>query len=215
MAETTDIYYTLEADSEAEYTEKRSRFLAFAVRVDSDTAAKEKVAAYKKTYYNARHVCFAYVLGERSDYSRSNDDGEPSGTAGKPILSQILKAQLTFTLVVVVRYYGGTPLGAANLGRAYKLVAEEALAKARKKTNVMTTAVRVECDYPDTNIVESAAKQFDVAITGREYLATTLRMKLAVPLSVEPLLDQHFSKFYTITYKREDDTTETLSTDRL
>ena len=122
-----DTYHTLLASTEAQFTEKRSRFLAFAFPVANEDEAKQQVAALKRTYYDARHVCFAYVLGPQSDITRQNDDGEPSGTAGRPILNQILGHGLTQVLVVVVRYFGGVKLGTGPLGVAYRTAAAMAL----------------------------------------------------------------------------------------
>lgn len=122
-----DTYLTLKTFAEAQLTEKRSRFLAFAFHVSNEAEAKEIVAQYKKKFYDARHVCYAYVLNDDSSSTRANDDGEPSGTAGRPILGQILSRNLTYTLAIVVRYFGGVKLGTGPLGVAYKSVAAEAL----------------------------------------------------------------------------------------
>lgn len=204
MADTVYSYRTIENTPEAEYTEKRSRFLAFATHVESDEDAREQIANFRKRFYDARHVCFAYIIGEGADYNRSQDDGEPSGTGGKPILGQIEKRELTFTLVVVVRYYGGTPLGAANLGRAYRTAAEAALEKAEIKEYTLTTKVVIECDYNDVNIVESAAKQFELDIIERNYLATAMQAVIAVPLATEKRFQTYISKFYMLKYKSLD-----------
>ena len=121
-------------------TEKRSKFLAFAHHVDTVDEVKEIVAAYRKKYFDARHVCWAYMLGpERTDF-RANDDGEPSSTAGKPILGQINSNELTNILVVVIRYFGGVLLGTSGLIVAYKTAASEAIADALLETCLLYTS---------------------------------------------------------------------------
>ena len=115
----SDLYKTIRATSEGYYTEKRSRFLSFAIPVRTPEEAKLQVEACRKKYYDARHVCWAYMLGADRTTFRSNDDGEPSSTAGKPILGQINSKGLTDILVIVVRYFGGIKLGAGGLIRAY------------------------------------------------------------------------------------------------
>ena len=122
-----DIYKTIEQQGEAIYTEKRSKFLAFAIPVTTIEQVKEYIEVYQKKYYDARHVCYAYRLGERGENERSNDNGEPSGTAGKPILGQIHSQELTNVLVIVVRYFGGVKLGTSGLIVAYRAAAAEAL----------------------------------------------------------------------------------------
>ncbi|MBR3727148.1 MAG: YigZ family protein, partial [Prevotella sp.] len=127
-----DEYKTITGQiAEGGYSEKRSRFLAFAHHVESVEQVKELLAQYRKRYYDARHVCYAYMLGpERSDF-RANDDGEPSSTAGKPSLGQINSNELTDVLIVVVRYYGGVNLGTSGLIVAYREAATDALRNAQ------------------------------------------------------------------------------------
>ena len=122
-----DIYRTIDVQGEGIYSEKRSKFLAFAIPVLTVEDVKREVEAYQKKYYDARHVCYAYRLGERRELFRANDNGEPSGTAGKPILGQIDSRELTNVLVIVVRYFGGIKLGTSGLIVAYKAAAAEAL----------------------------------------------------------------------------------------
>ena len=128
-----DLYLTISTTGEGYYTEKRSKFLAWAHHVDTVDEVKSLLAEYRKKYYDARHVCYAYMLGpDRKDF-RANDDGEPSSTAGKPILGQINSAELTNVLVVVVRYYGGVNLGTSGLIVAYREAAALAIANAGKE----------------------------------------------------------------------------------
>ncbi|MDE6042560.1 MAG: YigZ family protein, partial [Muribaculaceae bacterium] len=122
-----DLFHTIASPSEAQYTEKRSKFIGFAFPVSTPGEAKDLVAQMQKRYYDARHVCWAYMLGSTRDVFLSNDNGEPSGTAGKPILGQINSLGLTNVLVVVVRYFGGIKLGTSGLIVAYRTAARMAL----------------------------------------------------------------------------------------
>lgn len=123
----SDLYKTIESPSEGTITEKRSKFLAFAYPISTAAEAKDIVAALGKKYFDARHVCWAYMLGADRTEFRANDNGEPSGTAGKPILGQINSLDLTDVLVAVVRYFGGIKLGTPGLIQAYRAAAREAL----------------------------------------------------------------------------------------
>ena len=125
---TTDEFKTISNVGEGTYSEKRSKFLAFSHHVETEEQVKDIVAQYRKKYYDARHVCYAYMLGAERQVFRANDDGEPSSTAGKPILGQINSNELTDILIVVVRYYGGVNLGTGGLIVAYKTAAAEAIA---------------------------------------------------------------------------------------
>ena len=124
----TDEYKTIKTEGEGYYTEKRSKFLAFVHHVSSVEEIKDLLAGYRKKYYDARHVCYAYMLGPERTEFRANDDGEPSSTAGKPILGQINSNELTDILIVVVRYYGGVNLGTSGLIVAYREAAADAIA---------------------------------------------------------------------------------------
>ena len=130
----TDEYKTIKTEGEGYYTEKRSKFLAFAHHVTSVEDIKELLAGYRKKYYDARHVCYAYMLGPERTEFRANDDGEPSSTAGKPILGQINSNELTDILIVVVRYYGGVNLGTSGLIVAYREAASDAIAHCEIET---------------------------------------------------------------------------------
>lgn len=122
-----DTFYTLDAPSEGLYKEKMSKFISFAVPVTSAAEAKEVVAKYQKEYFDARHVCWAYMIGTARNEFLSNDNGEPSGTAGKPILGQINSFNLTNIVIIVVRYFGGIKLGTSGLIVAYREAAREAI----------------------------------------------------------------------------------------
>ena len=165
----TDEYKTIATTSEGYYTEKRSKFLAFAHHVETVDAVKELVAAYRKKYYDARHVCYAYMLGaERSEF-RANDDGEPSSTAGKPILGQINRNQLTDILIVVVRYYGGVNLGTSGLIVAYREAAADALAHAAVETRQVEEVVTHSFSYPQMNDVMRIVKDMNPRILSQTY----------------------------------------------
>lgn len=123
----SDLYLTLAAPSEGLYKEKMSKFISFAIPVESVAEAKEQISNYQKRYHDARHVCWAYMIGPRRTDFLSSDNGEPSGTAGKPILGQINSFGLTNVVVIVVRYFGGIKLGTSGLIVAYREAAREAL----------------------------------------------------------------------------------------
>ena len=165
----TDEYRTITGTSEGYYTEKRSKFLAFAHHVETVDDIKELLATYRKKYYDARHVCYAYMLGaERTDF-RANDDGEPSSTAGKPILGQINSNELTNILIVVVRYYGGVNLGTSGLIVAYREAAADALAHATIETRQVEEVVKYSFAYPQMNDVMRIVKDMNPRIISQTY----------------------------------------------
>lgn len=160
----TDEFKTISATSEGYYTEKRSKFLAFAHHVENHDEIKLILAGYRKKYYDARHVCYAYMLGaERADF-RANDDGEPSSTAGKPILGQINSNELTDILIVVVRYYGGVNLGTSGLIVAYREAAADALAHAKMELRQVEEEVSYTFTYPQMNDVMRIVKDMNPRI---------------------------------------------------
>ena len=144
----TDEYKTISGKSEGYYTEKRSKFLAFAHHVDTLDEVKDLLAQYRKKYYDARHVCYAYMLGAAREDFRANDDGEPSSTAGRPILGQINSNELTNILIVVVRYYGGVNLGTSGLIVAYREAASDAIAHANVETRQIEDIVNTASPIP-------------------------------------------------------------------
>ena len=165
----TDEYKTISATSEGYYTEKRSKFLAFAHHVETVDQVKDIIAGYRKKYYDARHVCYAYMLGpERQDF-RANDDGEPSSTAGKPILGQINSNELTDILIVVVRYYGGVNLGTSGLIVAYREAAADAIAHATVETRQVEELVKYSFSYPQMNDVMRIVKDMNPRIISQTY----------------------------------------------
>ncbi|MDD6124275.1 MAG: IMPACT family protein [Bacteroidales bacterium] len=200
----SDTYLTLKETAEAQLTEKRSRFLAFALHVDDEAQAKEVATQYKKKYYDARHVCWAYVLGSPPNQTtRAQDDGEPSGTAGRPILGQIVSRQLTYTMVVVVRYFGGVKLGTGPLGVAYKTVAGEALDAAEKETCILRASFRITAPWADADVAMRFVREAGAEITDRDYTATHTVMTVSVRLDDEEALRQRLSKILTLQFPKE------------
>lgn len=200
----SDTYLTLKETAEAQLTEKRSRFLAFALHVDEEAQAKEVATQYKKKYYDARHVCWAYVLGSPPNQTtRAQDDGEPSGTAGRPILGQIVSRQLTYTMVVVVRYFGGVKLGTGPLGVAYKTVAGEALDAAEKETCILRASFRITAPWADADVAMRFVREAGAEITDRDYTATHTVMTVSVRLDDEEALRQRLSKILTLQFPKE------------
>ena len=154
-----DTFKTIAAPAEGTYSEKRSKFLAFAIPVRTLDEVKELVKEYQKKYYDARHACYAYMLGhERKDF-RANDNGEPSGTAGKPILGQINSNELTDILIIVVRYFGGIKLGTSGLIGAYKTAAADAIANATIIEKTVDDDVTVFFEYPFLNDMMRIVKE--------------------------------------------------------
>lgn len=162
-----DSYKTIASLAQGTYTEKRSKFLAFAMPVRTLDEVKEHLKYYEKKYFDARHVCYAYMLGaERTDF-RANDNGEPSGTAGKPILGQINSFGLTDILIVVVRYFGGIKLGTSGLIVAYKAAAQEALNAAEIIEKTVDADITILFEYPFMNDVMRIVKEESPEIISR------------------------------------------------
>ncbi|MBR6973581.1 MAG: YigZ family protein [Bacteroidaceae bacterium] len=175
-----DTYRTIKAACEGAYSEKRSKFLAFAMPVRSVEEVKQIVAEYQKKYYDARHVCYAYMLGAERKEFRANDNGEPSGTAGKPILGQINSNELTDILIVVVRYFGGVKLGTSGLIVAYRLAAAEAIAAAEIVEKTVDEDVTFHFEYPFMNDVMRIVKEEEPQIVVQDFdndCTMTLRIR--------------------------------------
>ncbi len=175
-----DTYRTIATLSEGIFTEKRSKFIAIAIPVRTVDEIKEHLEVYQKKYYDARHVCYAYMLGhERKDF-RANDNGEPSGTAGKPILGQINSNELTDILVVVVRYFGGIKLGTGGLIVAYKAAAAEAIAAATIIEKTVDEEISFLFEYPFMNDIMRIVKEEEPEILNQSYdmdCSMTLRIR--------------------------------------
>ncbi|MCD8495996.1 hypothetical protein SDC9_137115 [bioreactor metagenome] len=191
-----DTYKTIADVSEGLYTEKRSKFIAVALPVKTVEEIKEHLEVYQKKYYDARHVCYAYMLGhERKDF-RANDNGEPSGTAGKPILGQINSNELTDILVIVVRYFGGIKLGTSGLIVAYKAAAAEAIAAATILEKTVDDEVTVLFEYPFMNDVMRIVKEEEPEIVDQLY-DMDCRMTLRIRRSCMPRLRERLLKVET------------------
>lgn len=176
-----DLYRTIAAPAEAIFTEKRSKFLAFAFPVTSVDEAMGHVAAIAKKYFDARHVCYAYMIGHERTVFRANDNGEPSGTAGKPILGQINSLELTNVAVVVVRYFGGIKLGTSGLITAYRQAARDALDSAEIIERHVTRDITFTFPYIAMNDVMKVTREPGVEMTASAYDNTcsmTLRVEL-------------------------------------
>lgn len=180
-----DTYKTVSKEvCEGFYSEKRSKFLAFVHHVDSVDEAMTIVKEYRKKYYDARHCCYAYVLGsDRADF-RANDDGEPSSTAGKPILGQLNRLELTDVLVVVIRYYGGVNLGTGGLIVAYRTATEDALSKAVIEEKFVEERITYRFTYPMINAVMRVVKEMGARIVSQSFdndceIVLSIRQSLA------------------------------------
>lgn len=192
--EQKDEFLTItDTPAEGFYSEKRSKFLAFAFHVTSEEEVKQYVAEFRKKYYDARHVCWAYMLGaDRTDF-RANDDGEPSSTAGKPILGQINKNELTDILIIVVRYYGGVNLGTSGLIVAYRTAAAESIANAEIVSQFVEEEVVFDFPYIMMNDVMKIIKDMSPRIISQTY-DNTCEMKLSIRKSEAPILKSKFDK---------------------
>lgn len=169
MVQVADSYLTVKGEAQSQFVEQRSRFISFIWHVSTADEVKERITALQKEYYDARHICYAYMLGaERTDW-RANDNGEPSGTAGKPILGQINSAGLTDVLIAVVRYFGGVKLGTSGLTEAYRLGAAQVIEKAEVVTAYVERDVTVLFTYNMMNVVMKAAKDLDVQIGAQDW----------------------------------------------
>ena len=192
----TDTYKTITTLSEAIYTEKRSKFIAIALPVRTIEEVKSYVEQYQKKYYDARHVCYAYMLGADRKEFRANDNGEPSGTAGKPILGQINSHELTDILVLVVRYFGGIKLGTSGLIVAYKAAAHEALLQADVIEKTVDEEITLSFEYPFMNDVMRIVKEEEPEIVSQSY-DMDCYMTLRIRQSAMPKLRARLEKVDT------------------
>ena len=209
----TDAYLTLATPGEAQLVEKRSRFIAYARHVENEDAAKAFVAEIRKQYYDARHVCYAYAFGTdvwAEDYdpialgtalTRQSDDGEPGGSAGKPILGQLRARRLTQTAVIVVRYFGGVKLGTGGLAVAYKTAAGMALDAATITEKIMMDELRVEAPYADQDVALRAIRDAGADILARDYTSNSVILTLGIRQSLMAGLRQRLEKIYTLSFR--------------
>ena len=192
-----DTYLTIDTPSEGLYKEKMSKFLAFAEPCRTSEQAKEIVTRYKKEYFDARHVCWAYMLGaERTDF-RSNDDGEPSGTAGKPILGQINSFNLTDLCVIVVRYFGGIKLGTSGLIEAYRTAAQEALNAATIEEKIIEETITIHFQYPLMGDVMRIVKEENATVLSQDFVEDC-RLTLSLRKNQMPKMRSRFENTFGV-----------------
>lgn len=189
----SDEFKTIVNIGEGTYSEKRSKFLAFAHHVETLEEIKDIIQEYRKKYYDARHVCYAYMLGAKRDDFRANDDGEPSSTAGKPILGQINSRELTDVLVIVVRYYGGVNLGTGGLIVAYKTAAAAALDASEIMIRQVESVITYDFPYVMMNAVMKVVKDMKPRIISQTYNGTC-EIKLGIRQSEAEQLKERLKK---------------------
>lgn len=194
-----DTYQTIKDKSEGQTTEKRSKFLAFAHPVESPEEIKPLVDECRKVFYDARHVCWAYIIGPEGEQFRANDDGEPSGTAGKPILGQIKSHGLTNVVIIVVRYFGGIKLGTSRLIAAYREAASDALENATIITKTVNEELSFSYEYPMMNSVMKIIKDLEPQIISQSYDNDCL-MTLQIRKSLLSQLKQKLQKVDTLRF---------------
>lgn len=166
---TSDTYYTLGSEAEALYKDKGSKFLTYAYPVRSEVEIKEHLDALRKRYYDATHHCYAWRLGPNGESFRANDDGEPSSTAGRPILGQLLSKEVTYALIVVVRYFGGTKLGVPGLIEAYKTSAALVLENAVIEQRTVDIETEIRFSYLAMNDVMRIVKEMQPQIIDQQF----------------------------------------------
>jgi len=189
----SDEYKTLAEPAKGTFRDKGSRFLAFAFPVAGEQEVKKQLEALRKQYYDATHHCYAYVLGFDKSAYRINDDGEPAGTAGRPIYGQILSADLTNVLIVVIRYYGGTKLGVPGLINAYKTASYDALQNASIAHRIVKELYRIEYPYELMNDVMKIIKEENLEVINNEFGMKCV-IRLAVRHSEAARVSTRFSK---------------------
>ena len=198
-----DTYRPITGPAEGYYTEKRSRFISYAIPVRTVDEVKAQLARYRKEYYDARHVCWAYMLGADHKTFRANDDGEPSSTAGKPILGQINSNELTDILVIVVRYFGGIELGTSGLIVAYRTAAAEAIAAATIETRTVDEDITVAFEYPFLDRIMRIVKEENPVILSQRF-EMDCEMTLRIRKSEAGRLRARLQKVETAYLKEEE-----------
>lgn len=196
-----DLYKTISKPAESNFRDHASKFIGFLYPVRSEEEIKLLLSELKKQFYDATHHCYAYRLGPKGEIFRANDDGEPSGTAGKPILNQLLSAEVTNILAVVVRYYGGTKLGVPGLINAYKEATKEALSAATFIEETVNNQFEVCFEYAAMNEVMRVVKDLNPAIVDQE-MNLTCRMILEIRQSLSHSLEEKLSNKERITIKK-------------
>ncbi|MEI6679085.1 MAG: YigZ family protein [Mariniphaga sp.] len=197
--EYSDTYKTIELTAEGLYKEKGSKFIAYAFPVSNELQIKEIVAKLKKEHHSARHHCFAWRLGSDHQVFRINDDGEPSGTAGRPIFGQIQHHGLTNILVVVVRYFGGILLGTSGLINAYKQAASNVLGNAAVVEKIIETSIEVNFDYLAMNEFMMVLKEFQLEMK-ESHFDLTCRAKVIVRKQLTEVVIGKLEKINMLTF---------------
>ena len=193
-----DSYKTIEKTAEGYITERKSKFISYVIPVESEDEVKPILEEYRKKYYSARHVCWAYMLGSSREEFRANDDGEPSGTAGRPILGQINSYELTNVLILVVRYFGGTLLGTGGLVKAYKEAAAAAIENAKIIEKTVDDTFILHFDYSLLNEVMRKLNQFEESSWTQNF-TETCEMEVNIRQSQSKQLFQSLSAIYGVT----------------
>lgn len=205
-----DTYKTIANQVKAIYTEKRSKFIAYAIPISSVEDVKPEIERFRKEYYDARHVCWAYMLGaDRKDF-RANDDGEPSGTAGKPILGQINSNELTNILIVVIRYFGGIKLGTSGLIVAYKEAASMAITEAEVVEKTVDMQVSFIFEYPFMNDVMKIVKDLSPTML-HQHFDMDCQMTLQIRKANFEELNARLSKVESLRFASETPDVEDLT----
>ncbi len=199
-----DSYKTIQQQAEGYITERKSKFISYVVPVKTEDEVKLILDEYRKRYYNARHICWAYMLGSLREDFRANDDGEPSGTAGRPILGQINSFDLTNVLVLVVRYFGGTLLGTGGLVRAYKEAAAAAIKNARIVVKTVDDTFILHFDYSLLNEVMRILNQFEESRWTQNF-TEACEMQITIRQSQSQQLAQSLSAIYGVTVSETTD----------
>ena len=196
--ELPDFFKTIKQTSDGLYKEKGSKFLSFAFPVNDVDEVKTRLEELRKQYYDARHYCYAYILGKTGDAIRANDDGEPGHSAGDPILGQIKSRELTNTLVVVVRYFGGTKLGVSGLINAYKTAASEALDSNSIIKVPILKSIKIRFEYPLLNSVMKLIKDEELKIETQE-MGMSCEMSLGVIQSRDSVVREKLADLHQVT----------------
>ena len=194
-----DTYKTISEKAEGLFKDKGSRFIGLAFPIKSEAEVKEILAEIKKKYYDATHHCYAYYIGHIGSPSvRMNDDGEPSGTAGRPIYGQILSSELKNVLVVVVRYFGGTKLGVSGLINAYKETAKITITNAKIEERKIKDVYKIEFEYPLINNVMQVLKNEEIEIKGTSYYGNNVVITFEVAWTKKEEISKQFSNIHGV-----------------
>lgn len=204
----SDTYKTIVRPAEGYLTEKKSKFISYVFPVSNVDEVHQILEEYRKKYYDARHICWAYMLGEERDEFRFNDDGEPSGTAGRPIMGQINSYELTNVLILVIRYFGGTLLGTGGLIKAYKEAAEAAILKAEISEKTIDEKFTIHFEYPLLNDVMRILKQFE-NVSWEQDFKESCSMHLQIRKSDYDHLYNALSQIYGVRAHAEEKTKDT------